>query len=59
MKIDGRKYIVMKFWDDTWLERLNSLRVRLELEEAIRNMDDGRAEYTVSRLGRIKYCKRY
>ena len=37
----------MKVWDDTWLDRLDSLTVRLELEEAIMNMDDGRAEYTV------------
>ena len=55
--------LVMKVWDDKWLDRLDNLKVRIE--EAIRYMDDSRTAQHRFRagwrwsMGRIKFCKRW
>jgi hypothetical protein len=55
--------LVMKVWDDKWLERLALLKV--QIEEAMRYMDDGRtALYRFKcgwrwSMGKILYCKRW
>ena len=55
--------LVMKVWDDKWLARLSELRI--QIEEALRYMDDGRtAMYRFKHgwrwcMGRVKYCKRW
>jgi hypothetical protein len=53
----------MKVWDDKWLARLAELKV--QIEEAIRYMDDGRTALFRFRHGwrwcldGIKFCKRW
>ena len=55
--------LVMKVWDDKWLERLALLKV--QIEEAMRYMDDGRtALYRFKcgwrwSMGKILFCRRW
>ena len=55
--------LVMKVWDDKWLGRLDDLRV--QVEEAIRYMDDGRTALHGFKtgwrwcMGKIMYCQRW
>ena len=55
--------LVMKVWDDKWLQRLQELKV--QIEEAIRYMDDGRTALFRFKhgwrwaMGKIMYCKRW